>query len=117
MSTPSHDHDCAHRCKVPVNLSAPVYRVEELAVLLHRTENTIRLDASRAPHRLPPICRLPGHNRLLWRRCDVEAWLAAAVTTATATLAPALLPRRRGRPTNAEQRQRIQRDSGVRNGG
>lgn len=102
-----------------ISLDAPILRVEELAVLLRRNVHTIRLDACRAPHRLPPILRLPGHNRLLWRRCDVEAWLAAAVTSVTVTPAaaePPVLPsRRRGRPTKAEQRSRMHRYAGVRN--
>jgi hypothetical protein len=69
--------------------------VDQLADLLHRAPHTIRLDACRAPHRLPPICRLPGYNRLLWRPQDVEEWIAAAVTPPEVT---APLPRRRGRP-------------------
>ena len=79
--------------------------VEQLAELLHRSPHTIRLDACRAPHRLPPLCRLPGHNRLLWRREDVSAWIDAAVTSLAAAAPAAGVsphpPRRRGRPTKA----------------
>lgn len=87
----------------PPNLAAPMYGVVEIAALLHRSEHTIRLDASRAPGRLPPICRLPGHNRLLWRREDVMAWIDAHVQLPPTAPASA---RRRGRPTKVEQRAR-----------
>lgn len=89
--------------------------IEQLAKLLHCSVETVRSNASRAPHRLPAILRLPGHKRLLWRRCDVDAWLAAALAPVSAahSISP---PRRRGRPTKAEQRQRAQREGGVRNG-
>lgn len=88
-----------------VDLDAPLYGVAELATYLRRAVHTIRLDASRAPHRLPPRCRLPGQSKLLWRRSDVLAWIAAAVVTPV----PPVLeqPRRRGRPrkeTRANQR-------------
>lgn len=78
--------------------------VEQLAELLHRSPNTIRLDVCRAPHRLPPLCRLPGHHRLLWRREDVASWIDAAVTSPAAAVPAAGVsppPRRRGRPTKA----------------
>lgn len=77
--------------------------VDQLAELLHRSVNTIRNDAARAPGRLPPLCRLPGHNRLLWRREDVIAWIDAHVQPLRITPPP---PRRRGRPTKVEQRTR-----------
>jgi len=86
------------------NLEAPLYGVIEVAALLHRSPHTVRLDASRAPSRLPPICRLPGHNRLLWRREDVMEWIAAAVVTSAA--APPLR-RHRGRPPKAGSRARV----------
>jgi hypothetical protein len=81
--------------------------VDDLAVRWSRSPATIRSDASRAPHALPPICRLPGQNRLLWRLAAVEAFERAAETTVTAA-PPAPARRRRGRPTKAESLQRRQ---------
>jgi len=94
----------------PPNLAAPMYGVVEIAALLHRSENTVRLDAVRAPGRLPPICRLPGHKRLLWRREDVTAWIDAHVQRPPDTPMPL---RRRGRPTKAEQRTRAGQTGGA----
>lgn len=85
--------------------------VEQLAELLHRRPHTIRLDASRAPGRLPPICRLPGHNRLLWRREDVIAWINGHVQEPPVTPTPPR--RRRGRPTKVEQRARNTQTGGA----
>ena len=89
---------------IPPNLAAPVLGVAEIALLLKRSENTVRLDASRAPSRLPPILRLPGHNRLLWRREDVMAWIDAHVQPPPDTPTPPR--RRRGRPPKAATRVR-----------
>lgn len=73
--------------------------VEQLASLLHKSAASIRSDASRNPEALPPICRLPGNKRLLWRREDVLAWLAQHVQSPFVS-APSLAPieRKRGRP-------------------
>lgn len=53
--------------------------VEQLSVCLHKSVASILSDASRNPQALPPICRLPGTKRLLWRSDDVEIWLAKHV--------------------------------------
>ncbi len=58
------------------------------------------------PQSLPPICRLPGTKRLLWRLEDVERWLAehVAADPETRPVLPAVEKKaRRGRPTKAEQ--------------
>lgn len=82
--------------------------VEQLSALLHKSPASIRSDVSRNPSALPPICRLPGNKRLLWRQHDVDAWLArfaslgvqhAAVQAANAVS----MAKRRGRPTKKEQ--------------
>lgn len=70
--------------------------VEQLAVFLHKSVASIRSDATRNPQSLPPICRLPGTKRLLWRAEDVESWLQQYVTRPDLGLAVA--PRKRGRP-------------------
>lgn len=87
--------------------------VEQLSAYLHKSVASIRSDATRNPQSLPPLCRLPGTKRLLWRLEDVERWLAehvvGAATAPTAAEAGSL--RRRGRPTKIEQ---IARDRRVR---
>lgn len=80
--------------------------VEDLAELIHKSAASIRSDASRNPRALPPICRLPGTKRLLWREEDVANWLEQHVTApANSPRADTTEPpqRRRGRPTNAER--------------
>jgi predicted DNA-binding transcriptional regulator AlpA len=47
----------------------------ELAAILHRKESTIKVDATRRPHTLPPRLKIPGTKRLLWLESDVSAWL------------------------------------------
>lgn len=87
--------------------------VEQLSVCLHKSIASIRSDATRNPQSLPPICRLPGTKRLLWRAEDVERWLAAHVEGMSRPVALVVAEDsrpRRGRPTKAEQvaRQRNQ---------
>lgn len=80
--------------------------VEELSTCIHKSVSSIRSDATRNPQSLPPICRLPGTKRLLWRLEDVEHWLGAHVATTppAVVLEPSRADRpRRGRPTKAEQ--------------
>ncbi|CAI06181.1 hypothetical protein ebA106 [Aromatoleum aromaticum EbN1] len=80
--------------------------VDQLAQYLHKSIASIRSDATRNPRSLPPICRLPGTKRLLWRVEDVESWLAAHVASSAAQGALSVqvtTQRRRGRPTKAEQ--------------
>lgn len=78
--------------------------VDQLAQCLHKSVASIRSDSTRNPQSLPPICRLPGTKRLLWRIDDVERWLAQHVAGehGTPCLQEEAKPRR-GRPTKAEQ--------------
>jgi hypothetical protein len=66
-----------------------------LAILLHCAPQTVINNRARAPWRVPPCCTPPGTRRLLWRRADVDAWLAGHVQPA------AQPPRRPGRPRKA----------------
>ena len=82
--------------------------VEELASYLHKSVASIRSDATRNPQSLPPICRLPGTKRLLWRIEDVEQWLAQYVAEASSPLVTdnqtqLLSNPKRGRPSKADQ--------------
>lgn len=83
--------------------------IEQLSAYIHKSVASIRSDATRNPRSLPPICRLPGTKRLLWRLEDVERWLAAYVTEQVDS--PQVEPpsidqqgrSRRGRPTKSMQ--------------
>ncbi|WP_081601618.1 hypothetical protein [Thiobacillus denitrificans] len=94
--------------------------VEQLSKYLHKSVASIRSDATRNPASLPPICRLPGTKRLLWRIEDVEGWIAQHIHGKSAALAALSASDnarpKRGRPTKAEQvaRQRQQsKESGI----
>lgn len=82
-----------------------ILTIEELATYLRKSVASIRSDATRNPKSLPPICRLPGTKRLLWRREDVERWVADHVEgpPASARFVVGEQRRRRGRPTKAEE--------------
>ncbi|AYN85726.1 TPA: helix-turn-helix domain-containing protein [Pseudomonas aeruginosa] len=86
--------------------------VEQLSEYLQKSVASIRSYATRNPQSLPPICRLPGTKRLLWRVADVEQWLAEHVTSAPRIpLVAASEPPKRGRPTKAEQVTRSRRSA------
>lgn len=91
-------------------VSMVLLSVEELSGLIHKTPSSIRSDASRNPSALPPICRLPGNKRLLWRSEDVFAWLASYVQHQpnsifyAAEIQPASMTKKRGRPRKTETR-------------
>lgn len=91
-------------------ISSNVLSVDQLAAFLHKSASSIRSDASRNPSALPPICRLPGNKRLLWRLEDVQAFLAKHVDRSATILAPYVIeivastePRKRGRPRKTER--------------
>lgn len=92
--------------QTPITTSSVVLlTVEQLALCLHKSVASIRSDATRNPCSLPPICRLPGTKRLLWRAEDVELWLAEHVISQSLddrAVKSVDMPRR-GRPTKAEQ--------------
>lgn len=97
---------------------------ELLSARIQKSIASIRSDATRNPRSLPPICRLPGTKRLLWRESDVEAWVAQFVSTSIKTShaqgngstgivqpveSPSASPGkpRPGRPTKAQQVARL----------
>lgn len=83
--------------------------VEQLSKYLHKSVPSIRSDATRNPRSLPPLCRLPGTKRLLWRVQDVENWVAEHVIGFTKRgntevfRTDDVTTAKRGRPTKAEQ--------------
>lgn len=50
---------------------------KELGVLLKRSPKSIKVEASRNPHILPPRFIVPGTRALRWRKVDVRAWMEA----------------------------------------
>lgn len=86
--------------------------VEQLSLLIHKSPASIRSDASRNPTALPPICRLPGCKRLLWRHEDIAAFFASCVQQLPAPFTAASIlasnePKRRGRPRKTEPRAHV----------
>jgi hypothetical protein len=91
---------------------ATVLSVDQLAKLVHKSPASVRSDASRNPSALPPICRLPGNKRLLWRLEDVQAWLekyvdrSPGVSPYPVEVVDLTAARKRGRPRKTEPRSR-----------
>lgn len=87
----------------------PVLNSEQLAVLLDRAPSTVLGDVSRAPHKLPPWCALPGTQRKVWLTATVLSWLEQHQTTpvhesaVTTSAVPVASKPRRGRPPNADR--------------
>lgn len=80
--------------------------VDDLSGYIHKSVTSIRSDVTRNPHSLPPICRLPGTKRLLWRAEDVERWLADHVSDSIereTTAVSGAVPAKPGRPTKSQQ--------------
>lgn len=49
--------------------------LDELALVLGRSAQTIKKDLRRNPDAVPPRLTLPGTRLLRWRMVDVQAWL------------------------------------------
>ena len=105
----------AHAIQPP---ALPTVDAAGLAAILHCSVDTVVCNAHRAPERLPPQIRTGG-RRLIWLLSDVMAWLEARragpasaalrIHGDRGTTAPAggAVPRKRGRPTKAEQLARL----------
>jgi hypothetical protein len=48
---------------------------EYLVPLVHRSIETIKVDARRKADSLPPRLKIPGSTKLLWLEADVIAWI------------------------------------------
>lgn len=95
------------------NAYPPVIGLKQLAELLQKKPWTVAADRSRAPHRLPPACTPPDTKQPLWLLDDVIAWLAQHREPASQS-PQAAAPRRRGRPTKAEEiARRAEREGGA----
>lgn len=53
---------------------------EYLVPLVHRSVETIKVDARRKANSLPPRLKIPGSTKLLWLETDVIAWLKSCST-------------------------------------
>lgn len=101
----------------------PVLGVEELSQLIKKSPASIIADRSRAPYRLPPSCEPPESRQPLWILSDVLDWLrhyqrpGVPAPVASAPAQPADTPRRRGRPTKAEQARRVRLNAEQKKGG
>ena len=58
--------------------------IEELARILRKAPETVRVDVSRKPHTLPPRLKIPDSKRVLWLRSDVKNWLREMSTAGAA---------------------------------
>ena len=78
--------------------------VTQLSALIHKAESSIYSDLIRNPKSLPPILRIDGSRRVLFR--DVDQWLQNQIIVPPA---PATTQNtKRGRPTKSEQLTRNQ---------
>ena len=59
--------------RVPEELRT--YTVEQLAVILKRSVKSIKVDVTRNPGSLPPVFRIPGSRKILFRHVDLRAWM------------------------------------------
>jgi hypothetical protein len=108
--------------KLEIEEESELITLEELAVMLHRNVNTLRVAVSQRPESLPPRVRFPGVQRNYWRRPTVRNWIASyeesfdvpepaetvgrvQVQVKPAREKPEQQPKRNrvGRPTKAEQ--------------
>lgn len=80
--------------------------VEQLSVKIHKAKASIYSDLIRNPQSLPPVLRIAGSRRVLFK--DVDAWLESLQQPTThQSPAPTESTRKRGRPTKAEQLSRV----------
>ena len=61
---------------------------EYLVPILHKDVKTIKQDANRKPHTLPPRWKPPGCTKILWLEQDVIDWVKSFGA-----------PKKRGRPS------------------
>ena len=86
----------------PALFSDRLITVAELATFLGLSAATVASDVCRRPDVLPPIVRLPGHKRPLFRLSQVEAWLDR-FTAPIPPVRPGSVGSRKGRPTKREK--------------
>lgn len=60
---------------IPIELQT--LTIEQVAMLLHRSAKSVRVDVSRKPNSLPPVFRQPGSRKVCFRVVDVQRWMEA----------------------------------------
>lgn len=101
-------HQAASATPSAIQLSVQSGRIiigiDELAEIIHRAPATVRTQATRETHKLPPRFR-DGTNSVLWRLGDVWAWQDQLAGQPAASTSPSTdKPRkRRGAPTASEK--------------
>lgn len=68
-------HSDADRSTIKVDFP-PVFGYSGLALLLGRSEASLRCDRVRKPWTIPPACTPPGTKSPRWLLTDVLSWLA-----------------------------------------
>jgi len=63
-----------------MNTQLRVVGPEYLVPLVHRSVETIKVDARRKPQSLPPKLAIPGSSKLLWLEQDVLDWIQSCST-------------------------------------
>jgi hypothetical protein len=84
--------------------------VEQLSKKIHKASSSIYSDLIRNPKSLPPIFRITGSRRVLFK--DVDLWLQGLDQNSINTLPNVPIEpvhRKRGRPTKSEQLTRARR--------
>jgi hypothetical protein len=56
-------------------LEVQTITLEQLAQLLGRSARTVRIDATKAPHKLPPLVYFPGNRTPRCRVIDFQRWM------------------------------------------
>lgn len=95
------DSSVSHILELP-----PVLGADQLAALLDRAPSSVLADVSRAPHKLPPWCSLPGTQRKVWLTETVLSWLKSHQTSPVSEPTeptPTAPKPRRGRPRNSDR--------------
>lgn len=88
--------------QLSVSTGRIIIGIDELSEIIHRASATIRTQATRETHKLPPRFR-DGSNSVLWRLCDVWAWQDQLAGQPAATPQSDKPVKRRGAPTAAEK--------------
>jgi predicted DNA-binding transcriptional regulator AlpA len=78
-----------------------LFTVAETAQKLRKSISSVYSDLTRRPQALPPVVRIPGSSKVLFK--DVDEWLSSHVVVSVESNAE---PKRRGRPTKAESQRK-----------
>lgn len=57
--------------------------LQDLALILKRSPETIKKDMRRNPAAVPPRVQIPGSRQLRWRKDTVDSWIESLATVNT----------------------------------